>query len=48
MPDYIAAKGMRILASPLSDDARIISGESGAGTSGFVCSIVWDGLHPSF
>lgn len=29
-PDYVAARGMRILANPLSSDPRIISGESGA------------------
>ena len=29
-PDYVAARGMRILASPLGSDPRIISGESGA------------------
>ena len=29
-PDYVAAKGMRILAAPLGNDKKIISGESGA------------------
>lgn len=29
-PDWVAAKGMRILSSPLCGDDRIISGESGA------------------
>lgn len=29
-PDRVAARGMRILANPLGDDPRIISGESGA------------------
>lgn len=28
--DEIAARGMRVLSSPLGDDARVISGESGA------------------
>ena len=40
MPDYVAAKGMRVLANPLGDDGRIISGESGASTSGFVCELL--------
>ena len=40
MPDYVAAKGMRVLANPLGDDDRIISGESGASTSGFVCELL--------
>lgn len=35
-PDYIAADGMRILSAPLQDDARIISGESGAVTCGIL------------
>ncbi|MDI2588339.1 diaminopropionate ammonia-lyase [Psychrobacillus sp. NEAU-3TGS] len=29
-PDYVAARGMRILANPLGSDQHIISGESGA------------------
>ena len=29
-PDYVAAKGMRILAVPLGNDKKVISGESGA------------------
>ncbi|SHN55033.1 diaminopropionate ammonia-lyase [Desulfovibrio litoralis] len=35
-PDYIAANGMRILSSPLGDDQRVISGESGAVTCGIL------------
>ena len=34
MPDRVAARGMRILGNPLPEDARIISGESGASTLG--------------
>lgn len=40
MPDYVAAKGMRILGNPAGDDERIISGESGAATSGFVAELM--------
>lgn len=29
-PDYVAARGMRILGNPLGNDPRVISGESGA------------------
>lgn len=29
-PDYVAARGTRILANPLGDDPRIVSGESGS------------------
>lgn len=30
VPDWVTAKGMRVLGNPLSSDTRIISGESGA------------------
>lgn len=39
-PDYIAAKGMRIYATPLKGDPFIISGESGAVTLGALVSII--------
>lgn len=35
-PNYVATRGMRILANPLGDDPRIISGESGAVTTGLL------------
>jgi diaminopropionate ammonia-lyase len=40
MPDWVAAKGMRILGNPLGDDKRIISGESGASTLGLVAEVM--------
>ena len=40
VPDSIAAKGMRILGNPLGSDVRIISGESGACTTGFVVELM--------
>lgn len=40
MPDYIAAKGMRILGNPIGDDLKVISGESGAATLGFVAEVM--------
>ncbi|MPN48422.1 Diaminopropionate ammonia-lyase [bioreactor metagenome] len=40
VPDYVAAKGMRIYATPLSGDPLIISGESGAVTLGAFASIM--------
>lgn len=43
-PDYAAAKGMRILSSPVGEDERIISGESGASAFGCVSEIL---LNPS-
>lgn len=40
MPDYVAAKGMRILGNPIGDDQRVISGESGAATVGFAAELM--------
>lgn len=40
MPDYVAANGMRILGNPLAGDAHVISGESGAATTGFVTEVL--------
>ena len=34
MPDFVAAKGMRILGCPTGSDPRVISGESGAAAFG--------------
>lgn len=39
-PDYVAAKGMRILGNPLAEDKKVVSGESGAVTLGFVAEII--------
>lgn len=39
-PDYVAADGMRMLASPAGKDNKVISGESGAVTSGLVMNIM--------
>ena len=41
-PDYAAADGMRILASPKDNDPAIISGESGASTLGCAANILSD------
>ena len=35
-PDYVAARGMRMLAAPLPGDAPVVSGESGAVTLGLL------------
>ena len=40
MPDASAAKGMRVLGNPLPGDERVISGESGAATTGFVTELM--------
>ena len=39
-PDYIAAKGMRVLGNPLKNDRRIISGESGAVGVGLLVEVM--------
>ncbi|MBP2636598.1 MAG: dpaL [Firmicutes bacterium] len=39
-PDWVAAKGMRLLGNPLGNDARVISGESGAVPAGLVAELM--------
>lgn len=39
-PDYVAARGMRILAAPLKGDPQIVSGESGAVGAGVISLIM--------
>ncbi|MDQ7096972.1 diaminopropionate ammonia-lyase [Desulfosporosinus sp. PR] len=41
-PDWVAARGMRVLANPLLGDPRVISGESGAVTTGLLSSFLKD------
>jgi diaminopropionate ammonia-lyase len=40
LPDFVAAKGMRVLGNPLKGDDRVISGESGAVTLGLVAEVM--------
>lgn len=40
VPDYVSAKGMRILGNPLPGDPAVVSGESGAATLGFVAELL--------
>ena len=40
VPDYCAAKGMRVMGNPLPGDDKVISGESGAATLGFVAELM--------
>lgn len=39
-PDWVSAKGMRILGNPCGNDTRVISGESGAVTLGLLFEIM--------
>ncbi|MBW9170612.1 diaminopropionate ammonia-lyase [Clostridium estertheticum] len=41
-PDYVTARGMRILGNPLKEDPKVISGESGAVCLGMVSLILGD------
>lgn len=41
-PDNVAANGMRILGNPLGSDPRVVSGESGAVTTGIVSMLLQD------
>jgi diaminopropionate ammonia-lyase len=38
-PDWVAAKGMRVLGAPLQGDRQVISGESGAVTTGLLMAM---------
>ena len=42
-PDYVAARGMRVLGNPLKGDPYICSGESGAVTTGLLTYLMKDG-----
>ena len=39
-PEWVAADGMRILSSPLANDERIVSGESGAVGAGLLAALM--------
>ena len=39
-PNWVAAKGMRVLGAPLSGDPRVISGESGAVGAGLITTLM--------
>ena len=40
VPEWVAAKGMRILGNPIGADPRLVSGESGAVTTGLVAELM--------
>lgn len=44
-PDWVAAKGMRMLAAPVKGDPSVVSGESGAVGMGVVASIMEDDTY---
>ncbi|MCL2318582.1 MAG: diaminopropionate ammonia-lyase, partial [Treponema sp.] len=47
-PDWVASRGMRVLAVPLKGDAKVISGESGAVTAGLLFTMLRDSDYQDF
>ncbi|MDR2370428.1 MAG: diaminopropionate ammonia-lyase [Treponema sp.] len=47
-PDWVAARGMRVLGVPLKGDGKVISGESGAVTTGLLFTLLRDGEYGDF
>lgn len=45
VPDCVAAKGMRLLGNPAGADTKVVSGESGAATTGFVAEILQNPVY---
>ena len=41
-PDWVSARGMRMLAAPFKGDPQVVSGESGAATFGALATIMKD------
>ncbi len=44
-PDWVSAKGMRMLAAPVKGDPKVVSGESGAVGMGVISSIMQDDAY---
>ncbi|WP_298018239.1 diaminopropionate ammonia-lyase [uncultured Dysosmobacter sp.] len=44
-PDWVSAKGMRMLGAPVKGDPRVISGESGAVGMGLIAALMEDGEY---
>ena len=44
-PDWVSAKGMRMLAAPMKGDPRVVSGESGAVGMGVISTIMTDDTY---
>jgi diaminopropionate ammonia-lyase len=47
-PDWVASRGMRVLAVPLKGDTKVISGESGAVTTGLLFTLLRDSEYSDF
>lgn len=44
-PDWVSAKGMRMLSAPIKGDPQVVSGESGAVSMGLVATIMEDDTY---
>ena len=47
-PDWVAARGMRVLGAPLKGDPQVISGESGAVPMGLIATLLQDNQYKDF
>ena len=47
-PDWLASRGMRVLAVPLKGDDKVISGESGAVTAGLLFTLLRNAEYKDF
>ena len=47
-PDWVASRGMRVLAVPLKGDTKVISGESGAVTTGLLFTLLRNAEYVDF
>jgi diaminopropionate ammonia-lyase len=48
VPNWVASRGMRLLAAPLKGDDKIVSGESGAVTTGLLFTLLHDKEYNDF
>jgi diaminopropionate ammonia-lyase len=48
LPNWVASRGMRLLAAPLKGDDKIVSGESGAVTTGLLYTLLHDKEYNDF
>ena len=47
-PNWVASRGMRLLAAPLKGDDKVVSGESGAVTAGLLYTLLHDREYDDF
>ena len=47
-PEWLASRGMRLLAAPLKGDSKVVSGESGAVTAGLLYTLLRNSEYSDF